>query len=1049
MPSRQNDRVNTGGGAFTYGDVVTAGGDFIGRDQINQYQINSYVYQADQAEERFRKYIQGRPRPYFPDRPFTTNETRLFMGRQEEERQIVEQLGVQNQRTLLISGPADVGKSSLISAGVIPKLCEKGALIVHLNDYSHAEALIRAALLGQASQAKIKINQRATLSELVEKITSHTRQGLILILDQFERYYLNSPHPAEQLALHEHISSTLQRVAPEYFHILLAIRQDWQAHFDGEWGNELPGVRLNPVQLQSLKSQQARQAIVQPLIEFRKIPSIGEYVQYNESIIDSRLLPDLDALDDILDGKILPSDLQIVCNHLYELAHCHPEEPLINESLYLEASQGRGAERIIDLHFETLLARLPAADQSLARDISGVMLDAAPQFWLKVDEIRPEGVEPPDVEHVLAEMAEACLLIWHVVGGQKAYAFASYSIANAAYRLAGLEARRRFQSRNELKYIWRSWNTYDTLASPAQLNSLQQFSPPEEEFLPERTVLLLRSAIANHKDPAPWVERLHTPAAQAMLNRVEENRQELVDSTDRLTRYNQLHLLLGTGVNGDQVGKPGAISHTAAFHRDGVYRETATLALLAGYESDAPALLEKAVQEQKKNGGRLAELRAILADGAQSLQLFQEELEIGRLGRIRLGELDKILMGLENWLERSRAWSSDRPEKRGLQTALKKVEQAGRALNVELDSGRLDILPVEQRLHLLTDLHHSLDLLGEETKLSSAGLFMAGETRSCIDESIQVLERLERWLKMNPSDTKKVGERRENLQQTSQALMQKLNLLPAREKIQMWWMRFIRRFSLDSRYIWQLTLGGALGGGLSLGLLRAFFCIPLNQNPGFFFYNYFPMGFISGAGIALGLLLTSVVRLGPPEHGPWSAGRRSTGLALLLGMLGFTISNLLLNIILRPEILITPSLILPMALPAGLGLSLVLFDQPKMGWKLGAGQWLLRLGAVGLFFAIVQGTFILAEQWIGADNYTLGLGLVFGWSGYFFRNNLTDPLIRIGLGGITSLANWYHYPAILDSALTGIVLALGIAAGLIVADRRYRRRERRKGSDSL
>jgi len=1050
MTKKSRKKGNSLGGAVVYGDVHTAGGDFIGRDQINQFQVYSYLYKTDQAEERFQEFLKVNPQPYFPDRPFSTSEERLFAGRADQCSQIVERLRAQQKRTLVVSGPADVGKTSLLSAGIIPQLCKKGSLVIHLKDYAHPEALIRAALLGQAYQEEIKIAPNSSLSNLAEQIVLSTHQGLILVLDQFERYYLEKTDPLEKELFHEQLSETLRRLDEKYFHILLGIRQDWLILFDTEWGDELPGIRINPYHLQPLKSHEAIQAIKHPLTELRKTPGAGEYVQYNETVVEQRLIPDLDALDDQIDGSILPSDLQIVCNRLYEIAHGRPEAPLITESLYLEASQGRGAEKIIDQHFEGLLMRLPAANRNLARDISTFMLDAAPQFWMNADEIHPEGATSVEIGEVLDGMAAARILIWHYVDGQKAYAFASHSIANAAYRLASLDARRRSQSRDELKHIWRAWNTYDALASTAQLNYLQQYSPPFDEFLPERVVLLLRSALVNRSDPAPWLERMYAPGVQSMLKQVEENRVELVNPEDRLTRYNQLLDLLGcydlqTGY-GKETRVSGAISYTAAQHPDQVTRETTALALMSSYGAAALTLLDKSVQENKQGSWRLAELRAMLADGAQGLGLLEEELQPGKLGRVRLQELAHQLDRLKDWMKNSGIQLFIGTDQNNLQEATKSIELEMDRLGLELDSGRLDNWPAEKRLQIIGDLRQVLTRLIHALQDHGEGQVHTEVSTSVLDGFDQYLEHLNRWMKILPSEVKEVNRRRKSLEEASRTIQETLNKLAVYAKIQIWCWRFIRRFKKDSHYIWQLTLGGALGGGLGLGLLRAISAILLGQNPGYYFYNYFPMGFVCGAGLAFGLLMTNVVRFGPPEHGPGSTQRRKFGLAIFLGTLGFALAHQVLSVVLTPAILARPSIVPLLAIPAGLGLSLATFDQPLGGWKIGAKRWLLRLVIVALLFTAVQVGFVRAELAASAGSaYTLGLGLVFAWSGEFYSHHLPDLLHPIGLGGITTFENWYHLPAILDSALTGIVLAVGITVGLIISSQSYRRKQRRLG----
>jgi uncharacterized membrane protein len=119
-------------------------------------------------------------------------------------------------------------------------------------------------------------------------------------------------------------------------------------------------------------------------------------------------------------------------------------------------------------------------------------------------------------------------------------------------------------------------------------------------------------------------------------------------------------------------------------------------------------------------------------------------------------------------------------------------------------------------------------------------------------------------------------------------------------------------------------------------------------------------------------------------------------------------------------------------------LSYIVYDQPMARWRIGAGRWLLRLAVVAVAFALVQVVFVAVDVMLGPQG-DLGTGLMFAWSGYTYKSGLYDILKNRGLEGVFSIDNWFHYPAIVDAALVGIVLALGLSAGLIVAGNRHRK----------
>ncbi len=63
--------------------------------------------------------------PFRPDRPFELSDARIFTGREQEVRtllQRLEQLSAEAESLLLVTGPGGSGKTSLLRAGILPKL---------------------------------------------------------------------------------------------------------------------------------------------------------------------------------------------------------------------------------------------------------------------------------------------------------------------------------------------------------------------------------------------------------------------------------------------------------------------------------------------------------------------------------------------------------------------------------------------------------------------------------------------------------------------------------------------------------------------------------------------------------------------------------------------------------------------------------------------------------------------------------------------------------------------------------------------------------------
>jgi conflict system STAND superfamily ATPase len=867
-----NPKPNQGA---TINGPLNVDGDFIGRDQINQYLIQVHVLQAEDAGDRYKKFSEGEPLPYRPDGPFRTEDEPLFAGREAEVESVLRQISDPERRSLAVYGPADVGKTSLLAAGVIPQLVTAGALVVHLSDYSRPVDYLRAALIGRAEQLKLKLPDQAALPDLARAIVDKTKQGLIFILDQFERSFLPDVPETRRQALRDALAKTMDLVEPRYFHLIVSAREEFQPDVDREWGAWLPDLRRSPVHIEPLKREQAKRAIQHPLEVIKR-------AYFDEKVIDAHLLSDLDNLDNQETGTILPADLQIVCYRLYEVAKGRAI-PVIDEKLYFEASQGKGAEQIIDLHFERLLAQIPEPHRGPARLIAGAMLDPLRQFWIAPRDLSLDGMDTAGIDAVMAEMAEARLLIWHSSEGEKAYAFASNSIANAALRAAGPEAIRRQQARNELEYAWRAWVAYDAWASPEQLAHIEQY-PPIPPVPPELALLLLRSAILRSRPTGPWSALLHTPTSARLIQQIETGNDD--PDAGRLSRINQVRMILGAtqaelpplpaGADGF-----GVVSWAAATHPNPVCRETAALALSFAFPGEVIKRMDLALAAGHLGNGRRAELRGILSDANPEIAAANRQLP----PLLRLG---------------------------------------------------------------------------------------------------------------------------------------------------IWGWRFRRRVVYEAVHLGALTAGGALGAGLFLALMRALLSGLLQFAPGQEFLSNFPLGIYLGAALTAGVLLGRLMSLPPPGKGLSHLEPRSIPVMLITGGTAFMLMHsVLVTLVFAGAIIVSP-LLTPLALVAGLALSLTVYDQPMAGWRTGMAGRLVRIGLAVLVFAGIQAVF-------ASTNNSYGGGLDFVKFAVVFGSRMTDVLQQWGLNGITGFAAWTQVAAIIDSALCGLVLSCGLISGVLAAEKLFTR----------
>src|SRR6185369_10881362 len=140
--------------------------------------------------------------PFVGLRPFKSDEGLLFFGRREQTLELLQQL--QQSRFLSIVGSSGCGKSSLIRAGLIPKL-QAGFLVEQRDQWRVATAKPGDAPVDNLAQALVEAfpegSDTPTLAEairmsctqaVIEFLTARLKASdanLLLLIDQFEELF--------------------------------------------------------------------------------------------------------------------------------------------------------------------------------------------------------------------------------------------------------------------------------------------------------------------------------------------------------------------------------------------------------------------------------------------------------------------------------------------------------------------------------------------------------------------------------------------------------------------------------------------------------------------------------------------------------------------------------------------------------------------------------------------------------------------------------------------------------------------------------------------
>jgi len=278
--------------------------------------------------------LNPRPNPYVGPRAFQTGE-KLY-GRDREARELLDLLIA--ERIVLLHSPSGAGKSSLVQAGLIPRLNEDGFNILpvvrvnqeppaalvkgdHFNRYifsillSLEEALPDDRRTPAEDLASISLD--AYLGEYDKKIQDSREpayDSMVLIIDQFEEVLTqDSTDRDAKLAFFTQLGSVLRERSRW---ALFVMREDYLPALD-PFTRPIPTRLANTYRLDFLVVDAARQAIHQPAhgvgVHF-SLPAVSKLIN------DLRLVQvqQPDGSMDVVPGPYVePVQLQVVCSNLW------------------------------------------------------------------------------------------------------------------------------------------------------------------------------------------------------------------------------------------------------------------------------------------------------------------------------------------------------------------------------------------------------------------------------------------------------------------------------------------------------------------------------------------------------------------------------------------------------------------------------------------------------------------------------------------------------------------------------------------------------------
>ncbi|MXW04275.1 MAG: hypothetical protein F4Z81_04295 [Gemmatimonadetes bacterium] len=292
-------------------------------------------------------------RPYKFLDYYTENDQGLFFGREEEIENICSRILA--RRSFLLYGRSGVGKSSILRAGVIPRLHDQGHLTCIIRSFTdplqHMQRMVRRLVTDNGAGGFDE--DGVSLQELLRRNWPGSASRIVVMLDQFEEFFLLLDEPGREAFVEELAVIMEDDALPLQF--VFVMREDMLAEMS-RLKPAVPEIFHHEYRLSRLTSDQAAQAITGPAWR------VG--CRFEDALVD-RLLEDLSD-----ENSVDPPHLQIVCDTLYDQRNT---KNLITESAY---DQLGGASQILADYLARVLRRFSAADLSVVQQVLLALISA-------------------------------------------------------------------------------------------------------------------------------------------------------------------------------------------------------------------------------------------------------------------------------------------------------------------------------------------------------------------------------------------------------------------------------------------------------------------------------------------------------------------------------------------------------------------------------------------------------------------------------------------------------------------------------------------------
>ena len=354
-----------------------------------------------------------RESPYQGLRPFREEDAEWFFGRDDWIDIVID--NIHASRASVLYGESGVGKSSLVAAGVLPRLRAVATANLKVGRAAELAAVTfdkwsvddpTSDLIEEIGRSLELLSPElgeklptASLGELAAVASDRLGGPLVIVLDQFEEIF--QYHRGETFDRFEKQLTELVWRRDAQVSVLIAIREDSLAKLD-RLHRRIPRLLDNLVRIRHLDTAAAHKAIEKPVEHWNDLHG-GGYV------LEARLVDEvIERASDRAEAtaaepEVEATVLQLVMQHVWEATAADGDRELTLARL----ERLGGAEQIVESHVRQALSTLSRRERSVAAEVFRFLVTrAGTKNAQSADELADQtDLRPAEIVAVLEQLS--------------------------------------------------------------------------------------------------------------------------------------------------------------------------------------------------------------------------------------------------------------------------------------------------------------------------------------------------------------------------------------------------------------------------------------------------------------------------------------------------------------------------------------------------------------------------------------------------------------------------------------------------------------------